>query len=145
MIRPNLARRTTLIVLSAAGLMMAAVTTGCGVRPPLPGRQDPHARGQIHFVDPDLQDRTAARQVNLSRDEGDLLHVMVPIRNTTNEYQYIEYRVTFFDRNKQVLTQSAWLRKDLAPNTPDQVTANSTSPRADDVQVDFRKGRVFRP
>ena len=142
MTRNTIARRASL-VLCTAGVLAAAA--GCGVKPPVYGRGDPHDRSQVHFVDEELASRTAYGQVALTRDESNLLYVTVPIRNTTNKYLYVEYRATFFDRNGQVVTQNTWVRKDLAPNTPDQVSANSTSARAEDVQVDFRKGALFRP
>jgi hypothetical protein len=124
------------LVLSVA---LVAVTLGCNtVPPPNYGRNDPHDRAQVHFATKDLENRTAVGQVQFSRDESGLLYATVPVRATKNQYLYVEYKATFFDRNGQVVSQTTWLRKDLAPNVPDQVSANSTSNRADDVQIDFR-------
>lgn len=120
---------TTLLVLIA----------GCG-RVPAPnyGRGDPHDRAQIHFATKDLQNKTAVGDVAFSRDQSGLLFATVPVRSTTDKTLYVEYRATFFDRNGQVLNSTTWLRKDLAPNTPDQISVNSTSQRAEDAQIDFR-------
>jgi hypothetical protein len=132
--------------LAVAFLSAAFVVAGCNnVRPPIEGRQDPYGRPQITFASDDLRNKTAVGQPILTRDESNLLFVAVPIRSAVNDPLYVEYRVTFFDRNRNVITQTSWLRKDLSPNVPDQITANSTSPRAEDVQVDFRKGELFRP
>ena len=62
----------------------------------------------------------------------------VPIRAATDQKLYIDYRVTYFDRGGEVVTQSAWMPKTLPPNTPDQITFNSATSRAVDFQVDLR-------
>jgi hypothetical protein len=74
-------------------------------------------------------------------DSGDILHVTVPIRSAIDKRLYVDYRVSFFDRNGQLLNQTGWLTKTLEMNTPDQITVNSMSPRAADFQVDFRWAR----
>jgi hypothetical protein len=74
----------------------------------------------------------------VSRDDAGLLFVNVPIRATTDLKLYVDYRVTFFDRNGQPLNQTGWMQKTLAPNIPDQITVNSSSSRAADFQMDLR-------
>ncbi len=114
------------------------VATGC-VKAPIEGRQDPFTPSQIMFASKDLKKKTAVGAPSVARDEaGDILHVTVPIRAATNLQLYVDYRATFFDRNNQRISQSAWMTKTLSPNVPDQVTVNSMSPRAADFQVDFR-------
>jgi uncharacterized protein YcfL len=125
-----------------ASLLLALVLAGCTVHPPIQGRQDPYAREQIHFSKEDLRQQTAVDAPMVSRDEsGDILHVTVPIRSAITKRLYVDYRVSFFDRNGQLLNQTGWLTKTLEMNTPDQITVNSMSPRAANFQVDFRWAR----
>lgn len=124
-------KRMTLIVL-------AMLLTGC-VKPPVQGRLDPFPADQIHFASKSLRDETAVGTPLVSRDtEGNLLHVTVPIRSASNYDLHIDYRVTFFDKNHQVINQTGWFTRTFTANTPDQIRVTSTSPRAADFQVDFR-------
>jgi uncharacterized protein YcfL len=123
-------------------LFCLALLVGCGVHPPIQGRQDPYARGQIHFSKDDLRTQTAVDAPQVARDDsGDILHVTVPIRSAINKRLYVDYRVSFFDKSGQLLNQTGWMTKTLEMNTPDQITVNSMSPRAADFQVDFRWAR----
>ena len=126
----------------AMTLMLLAVGVGCGVSPPIQGRQDPYARPQITFADDFVQRNTAVGAPTLQRDEaGDLLFVTIPIRSTTERILTVEYRASFFDRQGQLLHQSTWFAKTLEPHVPDQIQVNSLGPRAADFQVDFRNAR----
>jgi len=123
-------------MLSLLALMLS--TSGC-VKPPIEGRLDPYESKQIHFASADLKDRTAVGIPSAQRDEeGNILHITVPVRAATWQELHIDYRVTFFDRNGQVLNQTGWFTKTFAPNVPDYVTVNSMGPRAADFQMDFR-------
>jgi hypothetical protein len=129
--------KSVMIVLTGAVLGLAVV--GCSrVRPPVQGRLDPYAPPQVTFADSAMKDRTAVGTPILTRDEGGLLHVTVPFRSAEERQIYIDYRITFVDRNGQVLSQSAWMPKVLTPNVPDQIQANSMSPQAADFQLDLR-------
>ena len=126
----------------ALALFCVSFVMGCGVHPPIQGRQDPYSRGQIHFNKDDLRTQTAVDQPMVTRDDaGDILHVTVPIRSAINKRLYVDYRVSFFDKSGQLLNQTGWMTKTLEMNTPDQITVNSMSPRAADFQVDFRWAR----
>lgn len=116
------------------------LVVGC-VKPPIEGRYDPYVPAQIHLASEELRRDTAFNTPRATRDEAGLLHVTVPIRATTDKQLYVDYRTTFFDANGQVLSQSSWIEKTLAPNVFDQVEVNSMSPRATDFQVDFRYAR----
>ena len=122
------------VTISLAGL------TGCAdtVKPPIAARQDPYQREQIHIAQIDLRRHTAVEAPILTRDDAGLLFVTIPIRAATDLKLYIDYRATFFDRSGQPLNQTAWFHKTLTPNTPDQITFNSTSSRAVDFQMDLR-------
>ncbi len=123
------------LIASLACLMLA----GCSdVRPLVEGRQDPYKPAQIHFDTDTIRRDTAVGQPIVTRDESGILHVQVPIRSALNKTLYIDYRVTFFDRNGQTLETLGWFNKTFEPNTPDTISVNSTSTRAADFQVDFR-------
>src|SRR4051812_17773524 len=123
--------------------MAVVLLAGCNpVKKPFEGRNDPHPAGQIHFASKFLEDSTAVRTPVASRDEtGNILYVTVPIRSTRNQPIYLDYRVTFFDRNGQQLNQTGWFTRTLTPNGPDQITVNAMGPRAADFQVDFREAK----
>ena len=74
----------------------------------------------------------------VTKDQFGLLHVTVPIRSVIDRAFSIEYRITFFDANRQVVNVQSWADKALTPNTPDQIMANSPVP-ADDFRLDIRK------
>ena len=107
------------------------------VKAPFEGHHDPYPPGQISFGSQMLQDTTAVGTPVATRDENGILHVNVPIRAATNEQLYVDYRVTFLDRNGAVLSQTGWLTKTLRPNVADQIEFVSSTPRASDFHVDF--------
>ena len=130
------------IMTPLAVLLVLTAIVGCGVKKPFEGRHDPYPPGQISIASQMLQDNTAVGTPTASRDEaGNILFVTVPIRSTRNEQMYVDYRVTFFDKNGQQLSQSAWLTKTLTPNVHDSIQVNSMSARAADFHVDFREAR----
>jgi hypothetical protein len=117
------------------------VVAGCGVKPPIEGREDPFTPAQVHFASEDLRTHTAVGEPKVSRDAAGILFVTVPIRAATDQQLHVDYRATFFDENRQVLDHTGWTTKTLAPNTPDSVQVNSTGTRARYFQVDFRYAR----
>lgn len=121
-----------------AMLLTTALLTGCGVKAPLEGRADPYTPAQVHFANEDLRRLTAVGALKVSRDQAGLLYVTVPIRAATDYKLYVDYRFTYFDEHGVQINQTAWFTKTLEPNTPDQVSGNSMSPRAADFQCDFR-------
>jgi hypothetical protein len=122
-------------------LVCLMFVAGCGVHPPIQGREDPYAPGQMHFASEDLRTSTAVTKGDAIRDDAGILHVTVPIRSAIDKRLYVDYRVSFFDRNGQLLNQTGWMTKTLEANTPDQITVSSMSPRAADFQIDFRWAR----
>ena len=136
------------IVRSTASLACAAILfAGCqsAVRPPIEGRADPYQSRQIHFASETLAHDTAVGPAVATRDQAGILHVMVPIRSAINKALYVDYRVTFFDNNRQIVDQTGWFNKTLESNTPDRIEVNSTSNRAADFQIDFRYPRIVKP
>lgn len=122
--------------------LLLSFLLGCDyVRPPIEGRQDPYVPAQIHFDSDTLRRDTAVGTPILKRDASGILYITVPIRSAINKTLYVDYRVTFFDGNRQVVSRLGPFIKTLDPNTPDQIEVNSTSPRAEDFQIDFRYAR----
>lgn len=119
-------------------LLTLLLATGC-VKAPIEGRLDPYEAKQVHFASADLKRRTAVGIPTAQRDEaGNILHVTVPVRAATDTELHVDYRVTFFDRNGQVLNQTGWFTRTLAPNIPDNISVNAMGPRAADFQMDLR-------
>ena len=132
MIRPRL------FVLSLTFALAGFAAAGC-VKPPIEGRLDPYPASQIHFASNDLRNETAVGTPNTTRDDtGNILYITVPVRAATNKELHVDYRVTFLDKNGQVLNQTGWFTRTLAPNVPDYITVNSLGSRAADFQMDFR-------
>src|SRR5437016_13334821 len=94
-------------------LALMCILLGCGVKEPIEGRHDPFVPSQIQFASEDLRTHTAVNAPVLSRDGAGLLHVTVPIRAATNKQLYIDFRVSFFDRNMQLINQTGWISKTL--------------------------------
>ena len=127
------------LLIPTTSLFIALVLAAGCVKPPIEGRLDPYESQQIHFASDDLKRRTAVGTPTAQRDDaGDILHITVPIRAATDRELHVDYRVTFFDRNGQVLNQTGWLTRTLAPNVPDYVRVNSLGPRAADFLISFR-------
>jgi hypothetical protein len=123
-------------------LLTAGLLAGCGVKRPIEGRANPYPASQIHFASAVLKDSTTVDPPTATRDDvGQILFVTIPIRSTVNRPLPIDYRVTFFDRNNQVINQTGWFTRNLAPNIPDYITVNSTTRKAADFQVDFREAQ----
>jgi hypothetical protein len=133
----NTHMRTMLIVLGS--LSLAACT-----RQPAPPKQpqmDPYASSQIHVDSERLRRDTAVGEPRVTRDDsGNLVHVTVPIRSAINKTLYIDYFVSFFDRNGQRVSKTQGT-KTLQANTPDSIEFNSMTPRAADFQLDLRYAR----
>jgi hypothetical protein len=120
---------------------MLMILVGCSVNPPIEGRADPYQPAQIHFATEELRGDTAVGRPILARDDAGMLLVTIPIRSAIDKTLYIDYRVTFFDRNGVPLEHFGPFTKTLDPNTPDRIQVNSTTSRAADFQVDFRYAR----
>jgi Protein of unknown function (DUF1425) len=142
MLLRNFAMNRPLLGLAAA--ILTAGFIGCASTPtedPIEGRQDTVRAGdprQIFFDSTGLRDDTALDAPVVTRDANGLLHVTVPIRSVIDKQLYIEYRVVFFDHNRQEIDRSPWRDKTLAAHLPDRVSINSTSPRAESFQLHFR-------
>lgn len=139
-ITPPSARRCFGLLLPALALLPLA---GCAprVRGPIEPREDTAPWPQIQLAGRTLARRIAVREPVVERDPAGILFVTVPVRSTTRRQMTIEYRSTFFDRNQAVIFRSTWLPRTLTPYTQDTISANSTSNRAEDFQIDIRQAK----
>lgn len=119
-------------------LALSAAACTPRVRAPVEPREDTAGTPQISLTSRKLQDRIAVSRPIVTQDEAGLLYVTVPVRNTSRRQMTIEYRVTFFDRNRVPINHTTWFPKTLPGHTPETITVNSTSNGADDFQVDIR-------
>lgn len=123
------------------GLFLLA---GCQehINAPIQARQDLYPTDQIAIAQDDLRAATAFDRPILTRDaQTGILYVSVPIRNTTNKQLFVDYRLTFLDANGRETFKTGWMNKVLAPNVPDRINGNSTSPAATDFRIDLRWAR----
>ena len=132
--------RTTLKGLTLALAVSSAACTP-RVRAPVEPREDTAGSPQIMLTDRELQDRIAVRPPIVTQDEAGLLYVTVPVRNTSRRQMTIEYRVTFFDRNRVPIHETTWFPRTLPGHTQETISVNSTTPRADDFQIDIRPAK----
>ena len=127
------------------GLTLAAALSAAACQPrvrgPVEPREDTAGWPQIMLADRDLRRRIVVRQPLVTQDRAGLLYVTVPVRSTTERQMTIEYRVTFFDENRVPIQETTWFPKTLPPLTQETLTVNSTSPRADDFQMDIRPAK----
>lgn len=131
------------IVLKGITIAVAVSAAACSprVRGPIEPREDTAGSPQIVLASRELQDRIAIRAPVVTQDEAGLMFVTVPIRNTTRRQMTIEYRATFFDRNRAPVQETTWFPRTMTAHTQQTITVNSTSPRADDFQIDIRKAK----
>ncbi|CAN5447647.1 hypothetical protein BH10PLA1_BH10PLA1_00380 [soil metagenome] len=120
-------------------LLTALMLAGCGVKPPIEGRNDPYRPPQITYTGESLRDDTAIGDMKATRDSADILFVTVPVRATTNTSFYVDYRATFFDANGRPMSETGWAHKMLNANSFEYITANSLSPGAKDFQIQLRR------
>ena len=135
------AMRTVVRVMTLAAAVTAAAASAPKVRGPVEPREDPHNIPQINLASRELQGRIAVRAPQVTQDEAGLLYVTLPVRNTTARQLTIEYRATFFDRNKVPIQETTWFPRTLTPHTQQTFTFNSSSNRADDFQIDIREAK----
>ena len=124
--------------LTLCGLLLLAAGCNNVVRPPIEPQGDPYRTGQIHFNSYELRRDVVVGNPTLTRDDAELLHLIVPVRSIIDRQLYVQYKVTFFDRNHHEVNHIGWTDKTLTANSPDQIEANSTSASAVDFDVTFQ-------
>jgi hypothetical protein len=97
---------------------------------PIYARGEQYDRPWLMMGSPDLRNSTVVGQPQRYYDESNLLHVTVPVRNTTDKQLYVDYRFTFSDRNGATLNEINGT-KTIPSHGAVDITGNSTSPRAE--------------
>ena len=115
---------------------------GCAPKRPTEPRNDPYAAPQLYVTPGLIRDSTAIQPPTATRDaESNILFVSVPIRSTVRRDLYIDYKVSFFDRNGQLISETGWFTRTLRGNEATDIQIRSTTPRAADFHVDIRDAR----
>src|SRR5256885_421669 len=118
--------RNTITLTLALLIFALAASSGCKSSAHVPAGSP--GSPQMYFATEELRRDTVVDPPIVDRDENNLLRVTIPIRSALNYTLYVDYRVTWLDRNGQPLTEhTGWLTKTLEANTPDRVTVTSTS------------------
>lgn len=129
-------------------VLTGSMFLGCSeqVPPFTEGRAERYVPPQIQMTGPERENLRLMTSIDrpiLTRDPADILHVTVPVRATSYEVLHVQYRVTFVDNNGQPLPgyPTGWLRQTLEPGGSVPMKFNSTSPRAQDFQMELRFAR----
>lgn len=121
---------------------IAAMLAGCQNEAPLSAREEQYDYPWLMVGSKDLRASTMVSDARRSRDEAGLLHVTVPIRNVTDKQLYVDYRVTFYDKNQMPLPQEFRKTLTIPARTARDATFNSTSPKAETFQMEITYPRV---
>lgn len=125
-----------------ASMLAMAAAAGCrSVNPPIEGRADPYAMPQVTFASGGLRQATAVQPPQATRDEFGILHVTLPLRNTTGKAFTIDYKATFFDAQGGRLSETGWMPLPLEANSPAAIQVNSPSDRAADFAIALRRAK----
>jgi hypothetical protein len=113
---------------------------GSGELTPYSARGDKFIADHVVFSgQDDLVNHIAFGNITRTYDSAGILHVTIPLRNTTADDFPVDYRFTYFDENHNpVDVPTSWQVKNLGSNIFQYIQDNSSSPRARDFQVDFR-------
>ena len=128
--------------------LLGAGLAGCNSVPPYTeARAERFGPPQVQLTGPDrgeLQENTVFDRPIVQRDAADLLHVTVPIRNTGRQVMHVQYKVAFLDASGAPLPgyPTGQFRAQLEPGAWTPIKFNSTSPRAENWQMELRYARV---
>lgn len=132
-------RANTVVVLFAA----AFVLPGCAARnePALTHIEERpfHTEGRIQFQSSTTKHLLQVTRVDARRAIGDLLELIVSIRNLTKKDLWVDTRVAFIDKNGHLLKETNWMPIHLDPRTVSEHRWTSFSDRAQDYQIIFKK------
>jgi Protein of unknown function (DUF1425) len=143
--RPNMMKNT--LAFSASLFLIGVALAGCNEVPPYTeGRAEPYPPPQIQLAGPDREDLRRSTVIDRpvqQRDDADLLVITVPIRATSDQILHVQYRVSFLDSNGVPLPgyPTGWFRKSLEPGAWSPIKFNSTTPKAEQWQMELRYAR----
>ncbi|MDB5297601.1 MAG: hypothetical protein JWO31_3584 [Phycisphaerales bacterium] len=125
--------------LSAA--LAVAGLSGCQQEAPVTGRAETYDYPWLTVGSTDLRANTRVGDAKRTRDESGILYVSVPVRNTSDKQLYVDYRVTFVDRDGRQLSEYRNTSA-IPPFSIRDLQANSTSRQADAFRVELTYPRV---
>jgi uncharacterized protein YcfL len=130
-IAPSMKSLAALTLAALPAVPLATAAGGCHQSDaPIYARGEQYDRPWLMMGSPDLRNSTVVGQPQRYYDESNLLHVTVPVRNTTDKQLYVDYRFTFYDRNGATLNEINGTHT-IPPHGAVDFTGNSTSPRAE--------------
>lgn len=126
-------------VFSMLMLLAAAALIGCTDNAPMNGRAEDYSRSHLVFGNYDLEQATRVDAIQATQDQYGLLHVTVPIRNTSNDDEYVDAWITF-TRNGAFVEKLGPQTFTFKANLPDTIQFTSTQP-ADDFSLSLSNAR----
>jgi uncharacterized protein YcfL len=126
----TLPRLTRLLALPLCGLGLASLVGCQHSDAPIQPRGEQYETEWLMMGSEDLRRSTLVQSPRQFYDQNNLLHVTVPVRNTTDKQLYVEYRYYFYDRNGRQLSMLPG-RVTIPARSMVEVTGNATSPEAE--------------
>ncbi len=124
----------------AAVLLPLLPLTGCimGDSPAMV-RADKYAPQQVVFASQELADGIAVGKIERTFDSAEIMHLTIPLRAVTDLGLSIDYRITWFDDNHNIVdAPTGWQTKMLTPGIWEEIRSNSASTHAKDFTMDIR-------
>ena len=101
---------------------------------------DPYlTQGRVQFESSTTKDLIHVARVDTQRVNGNLLKVILTLRNTTKKNLWVDIRTTFLDEGRHVLDQTNWEPTLLQARTVSEYNCTSLNNRAADYQIILRK------
>jgi hypothetical protein len=125
----------------SAVFFTALALTGCVTEmAPTTALNDPYIADHVVFSGQnDLVNHVAFGKITRSIGPGGIMTVTIPVRATTPDDLYVDYRLTYFDENHNPIDiPTGWQTQTLHSDIFENIQANSASPRARDFQIEFR-------
>lgn len=95
-------------------------------------------QGRVQFMKSDMKHLVHVVGIESRRIEGDLLQVILTLRNRKSDDLWIECRTTFLDGDKHVLEQTNWEPIQLTSRTISEYRCTSLGKNAADYQIIMR-------
>jgi len=126
-------------LVSIAVLMSLMSLAGCMMNDSSMGKAENYAPQEVVFASPDLAGSIEIGKIERTFDSSGIMHLVVPLRATTDLGLTVDYRITYFDdSHNPVDVPTGWMTKSLTPGIREYIEANSANDKAKDFQVDFR-------
>ena len=134
--------KCTIGYLAAAFAM--AVVVGCNTDTAVVGGRYDTVRTypNITLSQRTLEDALGFQEPIVKRTANNLMHVTITVRSLSNEELHVEYRMVWLNEAGQPITpQMTWTPLRMDPRQPQRISITSTSPHAQDYNLQLRWGR----